>query len=167
MGSNFAKARAVTSSFLGRLVRTDAPRTVVVLRLAIAFVFVAEGVQKFVYPDAFGVGRFAKIGLPAPEVMAPFVGVIEIVGGTLVLAGLLTRLAALALAIDMVVAITSTKLPMLIGHGFWGFADPSTPTGFLAMVHEARTDIAMLLTCTFLFAVGAGPLSIDGRLRPS
>jgi putative oxidoreductase len=149
---------------LHQLISSNAARTVALVRFAIAFVFVTEGVQKFLYPDVLGVGRFAKIGIPAPEVMAPFVGIVEVVGGLLVLIGFLTRLGAIALVIDMVVAIVSTKIPILIGHGFWGFADPITRTGFWGMAHEARTDIAMLLGCAFLIAVGAGSLSFDYRL---
>jgi putative oxidoreductase len=155
----------MTSRFVDRVVTTTAPRAIVLLRLAIAFVFITEGVQKFLYPDALGVGRFLKIGIPAPEVMAPFVGVVEIVGGALILVGLATRLASLALLIDMVVAITSTKIPIWIGHGFWGFANPTTRTGFLGMAHEARTDFSMLLGCALLLIVGAGPLSLDARLQ--
>jgi putative oxidoreductase len=154
-------------SKLDRLFATTAPRAVILVRVAIAFVFVLEGIQKFLYADALGAGRFAKIGIPAPEVMAPFVGVLEIVGGVLVLAGLLTRLGAFVLLIDMIVAITSTKISIWIGHGFWGFADPTTRTGFLGMAHEARADVAMLLGCAFLLTVGAGPLSMDARLRRS
>jgi uncharacterized membrane protein YphA (DoxX/SURF4 family) len=97
--------------------------------------------------------------------MGPFVGVVEIVGGALVLVGLATRFASLALLVDMIVAITSTKIPILIGHGFWGFADPTTRTGFLGMAHEARTDFSMLLGCALLVIVGAGSLSIDARLQ--
>jgi uncharacterized membrane protein YphA (DoxX/SURF4 family) len=152
---------------LARLTRTDAPLAVALVRVAIAFVFITEGVQKFLYADALGVGRFAKIGIPAPEVMAPFVGVVEIVAGMLVLLGLFTRLAALALAVDMIVAIMSTKLPILIGRGFWGFADPTTRTGFLGMAHEARTDISVLLGCAYLAVVGAGGLSVDAKLQRS
>jgi putative oxidoreductase len=65
--------------------------------------------------------------------------------------------------IDMVVAFVSTKLPILLGHGFGGFADPTAHVGFWAMAHEARTDIAMLLGCAFLVIVGAGALSLDAR----
>jgi len=140
-------------------------RAVLLVRLAIAFVFVTEGVQKFLYADALGAGRFAKIGIPAPEVMGPFVGGVEIVAGALVLVGLLTQLAALALAVDMIVAIVSTKVPILLGHGFWRFADPSGRTGFWAMAHEARTDVSMLLACAFLCVVGAGSLAMDARWR--
>jgi len=135
-----------------RVVTTSAPVATVVVRLLVGGVFVSEGMQKFLFPGALGVGRFIKIGIPAPTVMAPFVGVVEIVCGVLVIAGLLTRVAAVLLVIDMLVAIATTKIPILIDSGFW------------AMAHEARTDYAMLLGSIFLLLVGAGPLSIDMRL---
>jgi putative oxidoreductase len=47
-------------------------------------VFLSEGIQKFLFPADLGVGRFVKIGIPAPQIMAPFVGVVEIVCGTLI-----------------------------------------------------------------------------------
>jgi len=68
-------------------------------------------------PDALGAKRLARIGIPWPEIMGPFVGSIEIICGTLVLLGLLSRLAAIPLAVTMVVAMVSTKLPILLGHG--------------------------------------------------
>ena len=37
-------------------------------------VFFLEGIQKFLYPEALGAGRFAEIGIPAPGVMGPLVG---------------------------------------------------------------------------------------------
>ena len=141
-----------------------APRAVVLIRAAIGFVFITEGIQKFLDPDTLCVGRFAKIGIPSPGLAAPFVGGVEIVCGALVLIGLLARLGAFALMIDMVVAITSTKIPILIGHGFWGFAAPAGHAGFWAMAHEARTDVAMLLGCGFIIAVGAGSMSLDRRV---
>jgi putative oxidoreductase len=135
-----------------RIVTSGAPRSVILVRLVVGGVFLSEGVQKFLFPDALGVGRFVKIGIPAPEIMAPFVGVFEIGCGVLLLAGLLTRLAAIPLIIDMVVAIATTKIPMLIKSGFW------------AMAHEARVDYAMILGCLFLLIVGAGPWSMDASL---
>lgn len=98
-------------------------------------------------------GRFVKIGLPAPGVLAPFVGAIEIACGLLVLAGLATRVAAALLVIDMLVAIATTKVPILIDRGFW------------ATAHEARTDLAMLLGALFLVIAGAGPWSLDAKRR--
>jgi putative oxidoreductase len=147
-----------------RLLATSAPAATLLLRIAIAFVFVGEGIRKFIDPDTLGAGRFVKIGIPAPHVLGPFVGGIELVGGVLIALGLVTRLAALALVADMIVAIVATKIPILIGHGFAGFADPGAHTGFWAMAHEARTDVTMLLGCAFLVLAGAGPWSIDASV---
>jgi len=137
---------------LDRLLRSNAPRAVILVRLLVAAVFVSEGIQKFLFPDALGVGRFTKIGIPWPGFTAPFVGVVEIVCGALVGVGLLTRAAAVPLVIDMLVAIVTTKVPILMKGGFW------------AMAHEARTDGSMLLASVFLILVGAGPLSFDDKL---
>ena len=57
---------------------TDAPAAVFLIRLIVGGVFLSEGIQKFLFPDALGVGRFTKIGIPSPEIMAPFVGVCEV-----------------------------------------------------------------------------------------
>jgi uncharacterized membrane protein YphA (DoxX/SURF4 family) len=124
----------------------------IVVRLLVGVVFLSEGIQKFLFPAALGVGRFAKIGIPNPQFSAPFVGVVEIVCGTMVIVGLFTRLAAIPLLIDIVVAIIATKIPMLIHQGFW------------PMAHEARTDFCMILGLVFLILEGAGPYSIDRRL---
>jgi uncharacterized membrane protein YphA (DoxX/SURF4 family) len=147
------------------IIAASAPTSVILIRLVVGGVFLSEGIQKFLYPAENGVGRFTKIGIPAPEVMAPFVGVIEIVCGALILIGLLTRLAAIPLIINMLVAILSTKIPILLGHGFWGFSLRTLPYyGFWGMAHEARTDFAMLLGSIFFLIVGAGPWSLDARL---
>lgn len=137
---------------LRRLLLTDAPAGVVLVRGLVGGVFLAEGIQKFLFPAELGVGRFSKIGIPSPEVMAPFVGVVEIAGGLLLLVGLLTRLAALPLIVDMLVAISTTKIPILLKQGFW------------KMAHEARVDWCMLLGSLFLLLAGAGAWSIDARL---
>jgi putative oxidoreductase len=134
------------------LLFTAAPRATVLVRLIVGAVFLSEGVQKFLFPAALGAGRFAKIGIPWPGFMAPFDGVFEIGCGLLVLLGLATRLAAVPLIIDMLVAIATTKIPMLGRSGFW------------ATAHEARTDWSMLLGASFLLVVGGGSWSVDARL---
>ena len=155
----------MTESLWTRLLDSHAPSATLLIRIATGVVFLSEGIQKFLYADALGAGRFAKIGIPAPEVMGPFVGIVEIVAGALLLLGLLTRLAALPLVVDMLVAIASTKLPILIGHGYFLFAKPAgSKTGMWSMLHEARTDLSMLLCATFLLIVGAGPRSLDASL---
>ena len=148
-----------------KLLAPSPPRAVLLVRLAIAFVFVTEGARKFLDPEALGVGRFTKIGIPYPEITAPTVGAIEIMCGALILIGLFTRLSAFALLIDMVDAIVSTKVPILLGYGFAGFAEPTGETGFWSMAHESRVDVAMLLGCLFLVVVGPGTVSIDGRMK--
>jgi putative oxidoreductase len=136
-------------TFLTRTFRSQAPRSTILIRLIVGGVFLTEGIQKFLFPGELGVGRFVKIGIPVPEVMAPFVGVVEIVGGTLLLVGLLTRLATIPLIIDMLVAIGTTKIPILLKDGLW------------KTVHESRVDGSMLLGSIFLLVVGAGLWSLD------
>jgi len=148
-----------------RLIETNAPSSVILIRIIVGGVFLSEGIQKFLYPGENAAGRFAKIGIPSPEVMGPFVGVVEILCGALILIGFLTRLATIPLIVDMFVAILSTKIPILLGHGFWGFSLRTLPYyGFWGMAHEARTDFAMLLGSIFLLIVGAGLWSIDARM---
>lgn len=132
--------------------QTQAPAAVILIRLLVGGVFLSEGLQKFLLPAVRGAGRFASIGLPSPELLGPLVGACEIGCGILILLGLLTRLAALPLIIIMLVALVSTKLPILLTEGFWQAA------------HASRTDFAMLLGSVFLLIVGAGPWSIDARL---
>lgn len=147
---------------LQRILQSNAPAAVILIRLVVGGVFLAEGIQKFVFPNDLAAGRFARIGIPAPQVMGPFVGAVETICGTLIILGLLTRLAAIPLIIDISVAILSTKIPILLGHGFWRFSLPKLASyGFWSMAHEARTDFAMLLGSIFLLIVGAGAWSVD------
>jgi uncharacterized membrane protein YphA (DoxX/SURF4 family) len=136
-----------------RTLPSSAPRATILVRILVGWVFLSEGIQKFLFPAALGAGRFAKIGIPDPQFFGPFVGVVEIVCGGLLILGLLTRVAAIPLLIDITVAILTTKIPMLEKSGFW------------ATMHEARTDICMWLGSLFLLIVGAGPWSLDARIR--
>ena len=137
---------------LEKLLKTELSSTVIFIRLMVGAIFLSEGIQKFLYPAEVGAGRFAKIGLPSPEILAPFVGTFEIICGGLVLLGLLTRLAVIPLLIIMAVAITTTKIPILINSGFW------------KMAHESRTDFSMVMGSLFLLVVGGGKWSIDMKL---
>ena len=144
------------------LLKTTAPAATVFVRFIVGWVFLSEGIQKFLLPEMLGAGRFARIGIPAPEIMGPFVGVVEIVCDGLLILGLLTRLAAIPLLIDISVAIVSTKVPILLGHGYWIFSLAKLPRyGFWSMMSEARTDFSMWMGLVFLLIVGAGSLSLD------
>jgi len=152
-------------SRLLKIVRSEAPPAVILMRLMVGGVFLSEGIQKFLEPATRGAGRFEKIGIPWPEVCGPFVGLIEIVCGVLLLVGLATRLASLPLIITMLVAIVSTKIPILLGHGYWGFnLRELSSYGFWSMAHESRNDFAMLMGSAFLLIVGAGPWSLDATI---
>jgi putative oxidoreductase len=119
------------------------------LRVMVGWVFLSEGIQKFLYPAALGAGRFHRIGIPMPHFTGPFVGVVEIVCGGLLIAGVATSFAVVALLIDISVAIASTKVPLL-KHGFW------------AAMHEARTDFCMLIGLIVIALLGAGSFSLQG-----
>jgi len=148
-----------------QLLSSHAPAATALIRLLVGWVFLSEGIQKFLFPTALGAGRFVKIGIPWPEVMGPFVASVETVGGSLLLLGLLTRPAAFVLLINISVAILSTKVPILLGHGYWLFSLPDLKSyGFWSMAHEARTDFSMFLGLLFLLIVGAGSLSADSKL---
>ena len=134
------------------IVDSNAPPATILVRLLVGVVFLSEGIQKFLFPATLGIGRFLKIGIPAPQFFAPFVGVVEIVCGALLIVGLVTRLAALVLLINISVAIAATKIPMLAKAGFW------------PAMHEARTDICMWLGSLFLLIVGSGPWSMDAKI---
>ena len=125
-----------------------------IIRLMVGGVFFLEGIKKFLFADQWGAGRFARIGIPIPGLMGPFVGIVETVCGLLLLLGLFTRLASLPLIIDISVAIYTTKIPILVKSGFW------------PMEAEARTDFSMLMGLVFLFIAGAGPLSVDWFIAP-
>src|SRR5207244_12224547 len=90
------------------------PRAVILTRLLVGLVFFEEGIQKFLFPAVMGTGRFARIGIPAPEVMGPFVGGVEIVCGALLVLGLLTRLATVPLLVYITVAILAPNLHVVL-----------------------------------------------------
>ena len=119
------------------------------LRLMVGWVFLSEGIQKFLFPAALGAGRFAKIGIPAPQITGPFVGLVEIVCGAMIILGFATVLATVPLLVDIAVAIATTKLSVLGKQGFW------------STMHDGRTDFCMLLGLLAIALLGAGSLSLD------
>ncbi len=152
---------------LNDIMRTSESGWTILVRFLVGLiVFLPEGIQKLAFPQVLGAGRFAKIGIPYPDLMGPFVGVVEIVCGTLIIIGLLTRLAAIPLIIVMIVALISTKLPILVGHdvGMFHLSADMKRVGFWSTMHESRADLTMLFGCIYLLIVGAGKWSLDHRL---
>ncbi len=155
-----------TTNWRTILLGTRAPGWSILIRLLVGLVvFFPEGIQKLTFPDILGAGRFANIGIPYPDFMGPLVGVVEMICGALIVLGLFTRLAAVPLIIIVIVAIVSTKIPILLGHAFWIFHLPKLPRyGFWSMAHEARADFCMLLGSIYLLIEGGGAWSLDALL---
>jgi len=135
-----------------KIITTDNSKTTFLIRLMVGAVFLSEGIQKFLFPTVRGAGRFEKIGLPSPDFLGNFVGTFESLCGSLILMGLLTRLAAIPTVVIMLVAIATTKATVLHEQGFW------------EMMHGSRTDWSMLLGSVFLLIRGSGYWSIDYKL---
>ena len=120
----------------------------VVLRVLLGVIFAAHGWQKlFVYGIAGVTGAFTKMGAPLPAITGPLVGALELFGGIALALGLLTRLVALGLAVDMLGAI-------VLVHAAAGFFMPQGMEFVLALFAGAA---ALALT-------GAGAFSVDAAL---
>ena len=132
-----------------RIIETGRQRSLLLIRLMVGAVFLSEGIQKFLFAQELGSGRFEKIGIPYPDFFGPFVGAVEISCGILLLLGFLSRLAAIPLIVIMIVALATTKTSLYQKEGFW------------AMLHGSRTDWAMLLGSLYLLINGAGRWSVD------
>lgn len=137
---------------LHNIINTDNSKTTILIRLIVGAVFLSEGIQKLLFPELRGEGRFEKIGLPSPEFLGSFVGFFEILCGFLLLIGLVTRMASIPLIMIMLVAFTTTKSEVYLEKGFW------------ELLHGSRTDWAMLLGSIFLLIKGSGFWSVDKRL---
>ena len=123
--------------------RTDL--ALAVLRVVAGIVFAAHGGQKlFVYGFEGVSGAFAQMGAPLPGITGPLVALVEFLGGLGLIAGLLTRLASLGLAITMLGAIVLVHL----AGGFF------LPSG----VEFALTLLAVAVT---FMITGAGRYSLD------
>jgi len=119
----------------------------ILIRVIVALVFLTEGILKFVHPQELGAGRFAAIGIPFPDTLAPFVGGVEIVGGLAILLNFYAGDAALMLLVVVVTALVTTKLPFLAARPLGPFALPKLAHyGLLSFLHEARTDLSMIFS---------------------
>lgn len=121
---------------------------IAILRVITGIVFAAHGYQKlFVYGMAGVQGAFTKMGVPVPMLIGPLIALLEFFGGLALIVGLLTRLAALGLAVDMLGAI-------LIVHLAGGF--------FLPAGYEF---VLLLMAASLTVAVaGPGAFSVDGSI---
>ncbi len=135
-----------------KFIKTEPDKAIILIRLLVGLVFFSEGIQKFLFPESVGTGRFLKIGFSDPAFWAYFTACFEIVGGMMITIGLLVKPASIPLMAIMITAFITTKIPVLSQYGFWQFA------------HEYRTDFAMTLSLIFLFIKGGGFYSLDYRI---
>lgn len=143
---------------------TSGPKAALLIRLMAGGVFFWEGLLKFVYTNQ-GVGRFTRLGMPMPGVLAPAIAALEIGGGLLLMSGLGTRLISVPFIIEMMVAMLSTKISLYLGTS--PLPRPPAPPfmGPWAVLHEVRSEYAQIMSCIFLLAVGPGPWSLDALLQ--
>lgn len=138
----------------------DGPRATILIRVMAGTVFFWEGVMKFVFANQ-GVGRFTKLGFPAPHFTATADAWLEIIGGLLLITGFLTRVIAIPFIIEMLVAMASTKIPMYLGTSPLPLPPVPPQIGLWAVLHEIRSEYAQLASCAFLLFAGPGRWSID------
>ncbi len=123
---------------------------ITVLRVAVGIVFVMHGGQKlFIYGFSGVAGVLGRVGIPLPLLSALVVTGVEFLGGAALLLGLLTRWAAVLLAINMLVA-------MVVVHLRAGFF---LPNGFEYTLTLLAASIALALT-------GPGEAAVDTALDP-
>jgi putative oxidoreductase len=136
-----------------KILKTNPDKSIILIRFLVGAVFLTEGIQKFLFPETLGAGRFEKIGFANPAFWAYLTACFEITCGLLIALGVYVRATAIPLLIVMIVAFVTTKIPLLAQKGFWNFS------------HEYRTDFAMTLSLIFLLIKGAGSYSIDLLLQ--
>jgi uncharacterized membrane protein YphA (DoxX/SURF4 family) len=117
---------------------------VTVVRVSMGLIFAVHGYQKFAGGIAGVSAFFAKLSIPLPGLMAPFIAVLELVGGILLVLGVATRWGGLLFALEMIVTTFWVQIP---GHG-WGASD---------------LDRSLLAGGILLFLAGAGRAAVDER----
>jgi putative oxidoreductase len=121
------------------------------VRVIVGTIMAAHGLQKVqAGPANFG-AFLGQMGVPLPTLMGYVVTFVEVVGGVLLIVGLLSRLAALLLTIDLVVAILLVKVNV-------GFLSP--PQGGAG----AELELALIAGFLVILLAGPGRLSVDHAL---
>jgi len=142
---------------------TTGPWSILFVRLMVGGVFLWEGIGKF-YFASLGVGRFTLLGFPMPGVMSAGIGLLESVGGACLIAGLLTRPFAILFIGEMIGVLITTKVSLFLGQSPLPLPPVPPQFGMWAVLHEARSDYAQLMSSLFLLFAGPGTLALDAYL---
>jgi putative oxidoreductase len=120
-----------------------------VVRVIVGIIMLAHGWQKLtvIGPANFGQGVLAQSGVPLPIFMGYVVTCTEVIGGILLIVGLLSRLAALLLTINLVIATLMVNMHV----------------GLLSSTGGVGAELPLALIAGFLAILSAGPgrLSLD------
>ena len=134
-----------TNAWMGQLVW---PWGIALLRIVVGIVFVMHGQQRLFEMGVGGVGGFfASLGVPAPQLAAVVVSLLETVGGIALILGILTRLFGLLLTGDMLVAL-------LLVHRHNGF-----------FAGNGGVELVLLLAAAALALTGPGAMALDNVLQ--
>jgi putative oxidoreductase len=140
------------AAFKTYVLNTANDNKIIFVRLIVGLIFISEGLQKYLFLQVLGPGRFQEVGFSHAFFWAYFTGACEMLFGMLVLCGLLTRLASIPLLIIMITAFITTKMPILETKGLWSF------------LHEYNTDFALTVLLILLIISGGGKWSADLKI---
>jgi putative oxidoreductase len=129
---------------LSKWAHAGEPYFVFLVRASLGATFASAGYGKLTHLERT-IGFFRDLGIPAPELQAPFIGGLELVGGVCIALGLLTRLVSPLLAGTMIVAMLTAILPDVEG----------------ALDLLTRDESLYLFLFAWLLTAGAGTVSLD------
>ena len=140
------------SRLIKLILSTENDNKIIYLRSIVGLIFITEGILKYLYLEVYGPSFFNEIGFRYAFFWAYFTGAFEISCGFLVIIGLFTRIASIPLLIIMIIALITTKLPLLANRGFWTFA------------HECRLEFSLTVLLVLLIIYGGGKWSADLKI---
>ena len=120
-------------------------------RILLGAIFLVAGLRKLMGIAATA-GYFAKLGFPAPEVMAWLAVVIELGGGLLLVLGWHARRAAWLLILFVAIATA-------MAHRFWEF----DAAQYNNQLNHFLKNVALIGGLLYVAAVGPGSASVDAR----
>ncbi len=142
---------------------TSGPWALIFIRLMAGGVFLWEGIGKFIFPS-LGVARFTALALPMPELLSPAIALLEIIGGVCLIMGILTRPVSILFIGEMIGVLLTTKVSLFLGQSPLPLPPVPPQFGMWAVLHDARSDYAQLMTAIMLLFTGPGTFSLEAYI---